>query len=259
MAVTCGRARAAKLIGRRNAAAGERYAHGRRATCESCLSIDVRQWHRLGWLRAGQRFTWSWTRGGKALGSVVVRTEPDAVILMFKPSGAEGNGSRSVEQRLPLVWTRCHFGGARPWLRCTGHSDGQACGRRAAKLFLCPPPLFACRPCCGLAYASQQEIPRHRAISRAQKARMRLGGNANLLEPFPKKPRGMHRRTYNWMLAGAMAAQERWIALSRDWLHRRSPVFCAPRTCPDDLGYFTSARQPIAGAHDRRHDRARFQ
>jgi hypothetical protein len=88
-----------------------RRAHGRRATCESCLSIDVREWHRRRWLRTGRRFTWSWTRGGKALGSVVVRTETDAVILMFKPGGAEGNGSKSVEQRVPLAWTRCHLGG----------------------------------------------------------------------------------------------------------------------------------------------------
>jgi hypothetical protein len=45
--------------------------------------------------------------------------------------------------------------------------------------------VFASRHCCGLTYASQQESPRHRAISRAQKLRVRLGGSANLLEPFP--------------------------------------------------------------------------
>jgi hypothetical protein len=59
-----------------------------------CLSIDVREWYRQGLLRAGQRFTRSWTRGGKASGSVDVRTEADAVILIFKPGGAEGNGSK---------------------------------------------------------------------------------------------------------------------------------------------------------------------
>jgi hypothetical protein len=54
-----------------------------------------------------------------------VRTETDAVILMFKPRGAEDNGSRSVEQRVPLVWTRCHFGGARPWFRCVAYVGGR--------------------------------------------------------------------------------------------------------------------------------------
>ena len=72
---------------------------------------------------------------------------------------------------------------------------------------------------------SQREIPRHRAISRAQKLRMRLGGSANLLEPFPERPRGMHRITYYRLSAKAMAAQERSIALEIDHLHRLSRPF----------------------------------
>jgi hypothetical protein len=46
-----------------------------------------------------------------------VRTETDAVILMFEPRGTEGNRSKSAEQRVPLTWTTCHLGGARPWFR----------------------------------------------------------------------------------------------------------------------------------------------
>ena len=101
-----------------------------------CLSIDARQWHRGGCLRAGQRFTWSWTWCGEALGSLDVRTETYAVILMFEPGGAEGNGSKSVAQRVPLVWTRCHFGGGRCWFRCNASIGGGPCGRRVAKLWL---------------------------------------------------------------------------------------------------------------------------
>jgi hypothetical protein len=58
-------------------------------------------------------------------------------------------------------------------------------------------------------------------ISRVQKIRMRLGGSANLLEPFPERPRGMRRSTYYRLLARAMAAQERSIALDSDYLRRR--------------------------------------
>jgi hypothetical protein len=123
------------------------------------------------------------------------------VILMFKSGAAGGNESSSVEQRVRLVWTRCHLGGARPWFRCR-----QNCGRRVAKLFLRDGAVLMCRHCCGLAYASQAENPWHRAISRAQKARIRLGGSANLLEPFPEKPRRMQRcvrpgRRSEWMRA----------------------------------------------------------
>jgi len=44
-------------------------AYGGRTTCESCPSIDVRQWHREGWLYPGQQFPWSWTHGGDSAGS----------------------------------------------------------------------------------------------------------------------------------------------------------------------------------------------
>jgi hypothetical protein len=63
------------------------------------------------------------------------------VIVMFKPGGAEGNGSRSVEQCVPLVWTRCHLGGARPWFHCVAYVGGRLCGRRVVKLY--PTPRFS--------------------------------------------------------------------------------------------------------------------
>jgi hypothetical protein len=71
-----------------------------------------------------------------------------------------------------------------------------------------------------LVYSTQRENPRFRAITKAQKLRMRLGGGPNLLQDFPTKPPRMHRRTYNRLLARAMTAQERWIGVSRDYLRR---------------------------------------
>jgi hypothetical protein len=54
-----------------------RSALGARMTCESCPSIDVREWQRKGLLRAGQEFSWSWRRGGDAAGSITVRVEEE--------------------------------------------------------------------------------------------------------------------------------------------------------------------------------------
>jgi hypothetical protein len=188
------------------------------------MRIDVRRWRRDGLLRPGRTFFWSWYRGDDDRVAIIDAVPmTDAVVLLFRWRGSASSEWKSVEQRVPLVWTRCNFGGARPWFRCVAYVGGRLCGRRVAKLYLRDPLVFACRHCCGLAYASQQEIPRHRAISRAQKIRMRLGGSANLLEPFPKRPRRMHRLTYHRLLAGAMAAQERCIALESDFLRRRFP------------------------------------
>jgi hypothetical protein len=55
---------------------------------------------------------------------------------------------------------------------------------------------FLCRSCHGLQYQSQYESTWSRATSRAQKLRSRLHGSANLLEPFPARPKHMHHRTY---------------------------------------------------------------
>ena len=189
-------------------------------TCESCLSIDAREWHRQGLLtHTGLLFTWSWTRGGEPSGSIDVRIAANAVVLTFKGS----SDWKSIEQRVPVTWTRCHLGSVRPWFRCTASVDGRLCEQRVAILYRCGAPVFQCRQCCGLTYASQREVPRHRAIRRAQKLRMHLGGSANLSDPFPKRPRGMHRRTYHKLLARAMAVQERSIGLEIEYLHRRYP------------------------------------
>jgi hypothetical protein len=126
---------------------------------------------------------------------------------------------KSIEQRVPITWTVCHFGGQRPWFICSVYSGGRYCGRRAAVLFAAG-ELFACRRCYGLAYASQQEAPRDRSLSRAQKIRMQLGGSPSLLEPFPPKPRGMHTQTYMRLQARAQAAEASSLASTWQWINQ---------------------------------------
>ena len=175
--------------------AARRFANGGRLTCESCLAIDVHEWKRRGFLRPGQRFPVSWNRAGFPCGSISVRTESDAVVLIFRSQHPGETEWKSTEQRVPILWTACHFGGRRPWFRCTVYSNGQYCGRRVAVLYAAG-DLFACRHCYGSGYASQQESPQSRFIRRSRNIRMRLGGSPDLLQPFPKRPRGMHQRTY---------------------------------------------------------------
>lgn len=172
-----------------------RPAGGGRLTCGSCTYIDVREWKRRGLLRSGHSFSWRWTRLGEACGNISVRTEADAVVLIFRSQYPGESDWRSVEQRVAIIWTACHLGGRRPWFLCTVYSGGQYCGRRVAILYGAG-DLFACRRCYGLAYASQQESPQFRTISRSRKIRMQLGGSPDVLQPFPEKPRRMHRRTY---------------------------------------------------------------
>ena len=145
------------------------------------------------------------------------------MVLLFSWRASEHEQWKSIEQRVPIEWTRCHLGGARPWFLCTEDAgDGQCCGRRVAKLY----PrghVFVCRHCCGLAYASQSESARHRALSKSQKIRMRLGGSPSILELFPDKPPGMHWRTYGRLFNKAEAEQQRWMAMEHDYMRRHYP------------------------------------
>jgi hypothetical protein len=92
-------------------------------------------------------------------------------------------------QRIPVVWTQCHFGGWRPWFRCL------RCSRRVGKLYNTGVSLH-CRRCLDLWYASQRRGSKSRRYLQALKLRLRLNGVANLREPFPQRPKRMHKRTY---------------------------------------------------------------
>jgi hypothetical protein len=125
----------------------------------------------------------------------MVRAWADAVVLSFRTRSFLAAGWKPVEQRVPLTWTNCQLGGRRPWFICSVRANGGYCGRRVAVLYLAC-ELFACRFCCGLAYASQQKDPLVRNVSRSAKIRARLGGPCDFFGPIPERPRGMLRRTY---------------------------------------------------------------
>ena len=212
------RARAARQFVR----AFERLQTGGRRTCESCNSLDVRYLQREGRLRPGRRSGLRWTQNGEPSGSIGIDAEQDAIVLRYRTRRYGETEWQDIRQRVPITWTDCALGGRRPWFTCPIYSNGHYCGRRVAKLYHAG-DLFACRKCYELAYQSQKENPRDRAISRVQKMRMRLGGSANLLEPFPEKPLWMHWRTYRRLRAEALAMNERSTALMVDNMRRRYP------------------------------------
>ena len=97
---------------------------------------------------ARQQFSCSWTRGGEPSGGIDVRSEVDAVVLIYRVRRLLAAGWKPIEQRVPITWTRCHLGGRRPWFVCSVRTNGRYCGRRLAVLYAAG-ELFACRCCSG--------------------------------------------------------------------------------------------------------------
>jgi hypothetical protein len=102
----------------------------------------------------------------------------------------------ALDQRIALDFDTRHFGGRQWYFRCP------RTGRRASVLWKPPgSPIFASRHAWGrqVAYGSQFETPRDRAISAAQDIRYQLGGKDYVaIGHFqPPKPKGMHWRTYD--------------------------------------------------------------
>ena len=99
-------------------------------------------------------------------------------------------------QTLRLAATQPRLGGVRLWFMCP------VTGRRARALYLPEDQVrFASREAHRLSYRSQGESDLFRRITRAQNIRARLGGNLSIYAPFPPRPRGMHRRTYERLRA----------------------------------------------------------
>lgn len=108
------------------------------------------------------------------------------------------------DQHISVVWTPCRFGGSQPFFICTGQPRS-SCSKRVTKLHSLG-GVFLCRHCHGLAYACQSERTWDRKARRADKLRMRLGGEPGIFRPFPPRPRGMWWRTYQRLATKAEAA-----------------------------------------------------
>jgi hypothetical protein len=126
-----------------------------------------------------------------------------------------------VPQQVRVSWTRCHFGGARPWLHCP------FCEQRVARLFKGLSGYF-CRQCCGNPiYESQTRNKKARAYLQAYRARQQIGGSRPVVDPVPERPCGMRRRTYD-RLCERIERLERPLVGSR--ILRHAPLWIRPLT-----------------------------
>lgn len=163
-------------------------------TTSDMRALDVRRLQRDGLLTPGRSFNWQWSINGEKVADINIRTEADRVILNYRSRNTGGEW-QPMEYPVTLEWTPCNLGGRRAWFLC----PARGCGRRVAMLF--GGSIFACRHCHKLAYASQRERADDRATRRADRIRDKLGWEPGILNGDGDKPKGMHWRTYERLLA----------------------------------------------------------
>jgi len=210
-----------KILG--GVGSGSWYRFDKKTIAEECHSVDVRYLHRNGLLKPGNWFSLCWSRAGRETGSIrgVVSGEgrPEQVTLLYCHRRGLGGEWEDVREPVELAWTACNLGGERPWFIC----PGAGCGRRVAVLYG-PGRYFLCRVCYDLSYQSQRDNKMYRALHRAQDIRRRLGGSANMTEPFPEKPKGMHHETYMRLFWKHHEAEMEQLVSMREWLDKQEKV-----------------------------------
>ena len=159
-----------------------------------------------GWFERGRIGRVTWSRGGRVTSSIGYKLGFDFIELNYLQGRAPQQ--EEVCERFHISFTEQPFGGRRRWIVC------RACGRRCRVLI--GGKYFRCRQCYGATYPSQYERIRCRGLANAEKAREKVGADPGIANLWPRKPKGMHWRTYrrleemNW---DAVLAMER--ALSR--------------------------------------------
>jgi hypothetical protein len=159
-------------------------------TVEACHSLDVNRLHRAGCLHPGLSGGWQWTQDGERKAWINLEAASDSLLRLSYRVRVPGGDWTDIAETVSVIRMRCRFGGTRPYFICPGVVNGVACGRRVAKLHAVG-RYFLCRHCYRLAHASQHEGTWERALRRANKIRLRLGGNPGTIAEFPDRPKGM--------------------------------------------------------------------
>ncbi len=145
-----------------------------------------------------------YTTYGNADDAVYVSAAHDRARLRHRSRSTK---TTYAEERLPLEWTPCNYGGARCWFVCPG------CSSRVAVLYVKRGKSFRCRRCHSLSYESQRLDPATRSVRRAQRNRLKMGASTNLFLAPTGRPRRMHRTTWQRLLDEERRHQEQ---LQRD-------------------------------------------
>lgn len=173
---------------------GSWYRWGARPVVEDGLTLDLGHLLRQGSIKPRRRvegvLNWSRQRDGKVFASIGYEanlTDRDGGWLRLKYR----HNDVPEEYPIQITTTVPNYGGLRWWFVCPLSND------RVAKLHLpSGASIFGSRRAYRLAYRSQRESWPDRQAEKAHSLRMKLGGEPGFHQPMPRKPKGMHWKTY---------------------------------------------------------------
>jgi hypothetical protein len=132
----------------------------RKHTVEECRALDI---GRLPVREFVNQPIWltvvSWSNyAGEVTASVGYTFEPcgsGSAVLRFRYSVTRDGETIRIDEPIPVVTTRPHFGGIRWWFICPLVVNGKGCNQRVRKIYLPPGGrYFGCRTCYNLTYES---------------------------------------------------------------------------------------------------------
>ncbi len=177
-------------------------------TVEGSRSLSVMKLARAGYLSGLTLGSWQWTRGDETTASILITGARGAVTLNYRVRSG-GDDWEPVRQWVPIRWTPCRLGGARPWFVCAVSANGVYCGRQVAKVYHAG-QFFACRHCYRLGYAVQRGGPMDRAHHRLARLHRKLGSDYYGPDGIPPpRPKWMRQRTYDRVVQQIEAGEDR--------------------------------------------------
>lgn len=175
-----------------------------RSLVEHSATIDLPLMMKRGWVRDGQRGTFSlrFKQTGESIKLFYDLLDPhEACLELNYRQFCSAHVQPEVAQYIPLTFTEPHYGGRRWWMIC----DGQ----RVAKLYLPPSGRsFGTSAAWQLAYASQRADSVSRAFSRLSRAQRKLGCEERW-GVEPSRPKGMWRSKFDRLFAEYREADAR--------------------------------------------------
>jgi len=133
-----------------------RYSYSGRLVSEDLHKIDIYWLRKHGILTGYQYQSLTWSSRGEKTGSidiVISINDQSCYARLIYTITRHSSGKRdSFDYNVPIITTKCHFGGVRYWFKC----PAIGCNRRVAKLYQ-GQDIFACRHCYKITYQSSNE------------------------------------------------------------------------------------------------------